>query len=226
MMLEPQQRISDFFLINAKTGGGGYNVVNVILVDFRGFDTLGEITVLGIAALGIFKLLTRLPLFKPSSDAEGRQWALDKHPMLLAVVSQALLPLALLVSVYIFFRGHNLPGGGFVAGLITAIAIILQYVAQGVDWVKQRLTLEYHRLVAAGVLISSLTGAASWLFERPFLTSWFDYFQLPLLGEIELASAIAFDLGVYLTVVGSTLMILANLGKMTTDHRPVHEGQN
>jgi multicomponent K+:H+ antiporter subunit A len=226
MMLEPQQRISDFFLANAKTGGGGYNVVNVILVDFRGFDTLGEITVLGIAALGIFKLLTRLPLFKPSSDAEGRQWALDKHPMLLAVVSQALLPLALLVSVYIFFRGHNLPGGGFVAGLITAIAIILQYVAQGVDWVKQRLTLEYHRLVAAGVLISSLTGAASWLFERPFLTSWFDYFQLPLLGEIELASAIAFDLGVYLTVVGSTLMILANLGKMTTDHRPVHEGKN
>ena len=226
MMLEPQQRISDFFLINAKTGGGGYNVVNVILVDFRGFDTLGEITVLGIAALGIFKLLTRLPLFKPSSDAEGRQWALDKHPMLLAVVSQALLPLALLVSVYIFFRGHNLPGGGFVAGLITAIAIILQYVAQGVDWVKQRLTLEYHRLVAAGVLISSLTGAVSWLFERPFLTSWFDYFQLPLFGEIELASAIAFDLGVYLTVVGSTLMILANLGKMTTDHRPVHEGQN
>ena len=226
MMLEPQQRISDFFLANAKTGGGGYNVVNVILVDFRGFDTLGEITVLGIAALGIFKLLTRLPLFKPSSDAEGRQWALDKHPMLLAVVSQALLPLALLVSVYIFFRGHNLPGGGFVAGLITAIAIILQYVAQGVDWVKQRLSLKYHRLVAAGVLISGLTGAASWLFERPFLTSWFDYFQLPLFGEIELASAIAFDLGVYLTVVGSTLMILANLGKMTTDHRPVHEGQN
>lgn len=226
MMLEPQQRISDFFLANAKTGGGGYNVVNVILVDFRGFDTLGEITVLGIAALGIFKLLTRLPLFKPSGDAEGRQWALDKHPMLLAVVSQALLPLALLVSVYIFFRGHNLPGGGFVAGLITAIAIILQYVAQGVDWVKQRLTLQYHRLVAAGVMISAFTGAASWAFDRPFLTSWFDYFQLPLFGEIELASAIAFDLGVYLTVVGSTLMILANLGKMTTDHRPLHEGQN
>jgi multicomponent K+:H+ antiporter subunit A len=225
MMLEPQQRISDFFLQNAKAGGGGYNVVNVILVDFRGFDTLGEITVLAIAALGIFKLLTGLPLFKPSSDAQGRQWALDKHPLLLAVVSQALLPLALLVSVYIFFRGHNLPGGGFVAGLITAIAIILQYVAQGVDWVKQRLTLHYHGLVATGVLIAVLTGCASWLFGRPFLTSWFDYYQLAFLGEIELASAIAFDVGVYLTVVGSSLMILANLGKMTTSHRPVHEGK-
>ncbi|WP_337842813.1 hydrogen gas-evolving membrane-bound hydrogenase subunit E, partial [Rheinheimera sp.] len=223
LMLQPQQRISEFFLQNAKSGGGGYNVVNVILVDFRGFDTLGEITVLGIAALGIFKLLTRLPLFKPTSDAEGRSWALDKHPLLLAVISQALLPMALMVSVYIFFRGHNLPGGGFVAGLITAIAVILQYVAQGVDWVKQRLTLEYHRLIATGVLIAAATGAMSWLFDRPFLTSWFDYFELPLIGEIELASAMAFDLGVYLTVVGATLMILANLGKMTTSHRPVHE---
>ena len=108
------------------------------------------------------------------------------------------------VFIIVFFRAHK----------------------RGVDWVKQRLTLEYHRLVAAGVFISALTGAVSWLFERPFLTSWFDYFQLPLLGEIELASAIAFDLGVYLTVVGSTLMILANLGKMTTEHRPVHEGKN
>jgi len=223
LMLQPQQRISEFFLQHAKSGGGGYNVVNVILVDFRGFDTLGEITVLGIAALGIFKLLTRLPLFKPSSDAEGRSWALDKHPLLLAMISQALLPMALMVSVYIFFRGHNLPGGGFVAGLITAIAIILQYVAQGVDWVKQRLTLEYHRLIAVGVLIAAATGALSWCFDRPFLTSWFDYFQLPLIGEIELASAMAFDLGVYLTVVGATLMILANLGKMTTSYRPVHE---
>jgi len=226
LMLQPQQRISEFFLQHAKTGGGGYNVVNVILVDFRGFDTLGEITVLGIAALGIFKLLTKLPLFKTSSDAQGRNWALDKHPLLLAVVSQALLPLALLVSVYIFFRGHNLPGGGFVAGLITAIAMILQYVAQGVDWVKQRLTVEYHRLIAVGVLISGFTGAASWIFNRPFLTSWFDYFHWPVVGEIELASAMAFDLGVYLTVVGSTLMILANLGKMTTAYRPVHEEAN
>ena len=145
--------------------------------------------------------------------------------MLLAIVSQGLLPLALMVSVYIFFRGHNLPGGGFIAGLITAVAIILQYVAKGVDWVKPRLPIPYDHLIAAGLLTATLTGVGSWLFNKPFLTSWFDYFDLPLLGSIELASAMAFDLGVYLTVVGATLLILANLGKVTTVHRPTHEEQ-
>jgi multicomponent K+:H+ antiporter subunit A len=223
MMTHELATISSYFLENAKTGGGGTNVVNVILVDFRGFDTLGEITVLGIAALGILKLLTGIPRFMANADGEGRRWSRDRHPLLLAVISQALLPLALMVSVYIFFRGHNLPGGGFVAGLITAIAMILQYVAKGVDWVKPRLPVEYSTLIAIGILTSTITGLVSWLFGRPFLTSWFDYFDLPVLGQIELASAIAFDLGVYLTVVGATLLILANLGKITTRYRPVHK---
>jgi multicomponent K+:H+ antiporter subunit A len=76
------------------------------------------------------------------------------------------------------------------------------------------------------VLISTLTGMASWLFDRPFLTSWFDHFELPLVGEFELASAMAFDLGVYLTVVGATLLILSNLGQMTTSERPVTKEQD
>lgn len=223
MMTHDAASISSYFLENAKTGGGGTNVVNVILVDFRGFDTLGEITVLGIAALGILKLLTGIPRFMANADSEGRRWSRDSHPLLLAVISQALLPLALIVSVYIFFRGHNLPGGGFVAGLITSVAMILQYVAKGVDWVKPRLKVEYTTLIGIGILLATVTGLASWLFERPFLTSWFDYFEVPVLGQIELASAIAFDLGVYLTVVGATLLILANLGKITTRYRPVHK---
>lgn len=225
IMTRPFSTISDFFIANAKSGGGGTNVVNVILVDFRGFDTLGEIAVLGIAALGIFKLLTRIPVFKPSSDGEGRPWARERHPLLLATVAQSILPLALMVSVFIFFRGHNLPGGGFIAGLITAVAIILLYISQGVDWLKARMNIEYQRVVAVGLMIALFTGLASWLFERPFLTSWFDYFDLPLFGEIELASAIAFDLGVYITVVGATLLILSSLGKMTTSHRPTHREQ-
>jgi multicomponent K+:H+ antiporter subunit A len=223
IMTRPFNTISDYFLANAKTGGGGSNVVNVILVDFRGFDTFGEIAVLGIASLGIFKLLTRIPLFKPSSDGEGRPWALERHPLLLATVAQSILPMALMVSVFIFFRGHNLPGGGFIAGLITAVAIILLYISQGVDWVKARMNIEYQRVVAIGLMIALCTGLGSLLFNRPFLTSWFDYFDVPLFGEIELASAIAFDLGVYVTVVGSTLLILASLGKMTTSHRPTHQ---
>ncbi|MCD8514287.1 MAG: monovalent cation/H+ antiporter subunit A [Nitrincola sp.] len=215
--------ISDFFIDNSKPGGGGTNAVNVILVDFRGFDTFGEILVLGIAALGIFKLINRMKVSMPSGDIKGRNWTKDSHPMILRTVSQSLLPLALLVSAYIFLRGHNMPGGGFIAGLITAVAIILQYIAHGVDWIKPRLKINYQWAIAIGVLISAVTGVGSWLFDRPFLTSWFDYFHLPWIGEFELASAIAFDLGVYITVVAATLLILANLGKLTTTHRPTVE---
>ena len=221
LMTRPLESISTFFLENSKTGGGGTNVVNVILVDFRGFDTLGEITVLGIAALGIFKLIARMRLYMPASDGDGRPWSKDSHPLMLSVVSQSLLPLALLVSAYIFLRGHNMPGGGFIAGLITSVAIIQQYIAHGVDWIKARMKLDYQLMIGSGITIAALTGLGSWFFGRPFLTSWFDHFHLPLVGEFELASAMLFDLGVYLTVVGATMLILANLGKLTTSERPV-----
>lgn len=217
LMTRPFESISDFFLANAKSGGGGTNVVNVILVDFRGFDTLGEICVLGIAALGIYKLLVNLPLFMPGSDSEGRPWAKERYPLLLATISQSLLPLALMVSFYIFLRGHNLPGGGFIAGLITAIAFILQYIAHGSNWIAERLTINYRKIIATGIAIALFTGVGSWFFGRPFMTTWFDYFDIPFIGEIELASALIFDLGVYMTVVGATLMILASLGKLTTN---------
>ncbi|MCE3028232.1 monovalent cation/H+ antiporter subunit A [Salinicola sp. DM10] len=217
--------ISGYFLANSVSGGGGHNVVNVILVDFRGFDTLGEITVLCIAAIGIYKLLNRLRLFMPSSDSEGRPWSKDLHPMLLATVSQSLLPLALLVSVFIFLRGHNEPGGGFIAGLVTAVALILLYIARGVDWAQQRLTFQYQPIAVVGVVIAALTGLGSWLFGHNFLTSAFGHFAIPYIGEVELATAMLFDLGVYLTVVGATLMILANLGKLTTRHRPSKENE-
>ncbi|MGM0521277.1 MAG: monovalent cation/H+ antiporter subunit A [Pseudomonadota bacterium] len=215
--------ISDFFIENSKPGGGGYNVVNVILVDFRGFDTLGEITVLALAGLAIFKLLNRLRLFIPHSDGEGRVWSPDRYPAILTSISMALLPLALLVSAFIFLRGHNLPGGGFIAGLITAVALILLYMARGVEWAQDRLNFPFQPVAVAGVAIATLTGLGSWLFGYPFLTSTFSYVTLPLIGTFELASALLFDLGVYLAVVGATLMILANLGKVTTPHRPMLE---
>ena len=143
--------ISQFFMDNSKSGGGGTNVVNVILVDFRGFDTFGEITVLGIAAMGIYALLKDLNLASAKYDSLGRPWAKDAHPLVLVTISRPLLPLALLIAVYIFLRGHNLPGGGFVAGLITSVALVLQYVASGVGWVHSRMPGDYHPVVALGV---------------------------------------------------------------------------
>ncbi|HDZ45468.1 hypothetical protein LCGC14_0193980 [marine sediment metagenome] len=212
--------ISDFFLAESVPGGGGTNVVNVILVDFRGFDTLGEITVLTLAGLATYKLLNRLRLFKPSGNVEGIRWSRHRYPLILDVVAQIILPIALLVSFYIFLRGHNQPGGGFIAGLITAIALLLQYIARGYEWTSQRLKVSFPFISVLGLAIAVSTGLGSWLFGYPFLTSSFGYFDIPLIGKIELATAMLFDLGVYLAVVGATLMILVNLGSVTTAHRP------
>ncbi|MCU5786005.1 monovalent cation/H+ antiporter subunit A [Alloalcanivorax marinus] len=224
MMTSDFQSISGYFLDNAKPGGGGTNVVNVILVDFRGFDTFGEITVLGIAAMGIYALLRDLDLLSAPSDSLGRPWAREVHPMVLVTISRPLLPLALLISVYIFLRGHNLPGGGFIAGLITSVALLLQYVASGVAWVHRRMPGDYHPVVAVGLLLAGVTGLASWFFGHPFLTSTFDYLHWPLVGKFEVASALLFDTGVFLTVVGATLLMLANLGKLSLLDDKAKEG--
>ncbi|MHB8788374.1 MAG: monovalent cation/H+ antiporter subunit A [Desulfobulbaceae bacterium] len=215
VLTRPQETISGFYMANSLPGGGGANVVNVILVDFRGFDTLGEITVLASAAIGIFALLDKLCL-PPGPDPGGRHfWADERHPLVLAQTTRFLLPLALLVSAYLFLRGHNAPGGGFIAGLVTAIALILQYMASGIAWTRQQWRLQYHPVIACGVLLAVATGTGSWLFGRPFLTSAFGHVRLPLVGEIELATAMLFDLGVYLSVVGVVMLILATLGKLT-----------
>jgi multicomponent K+:H+ antiporter subunit A len=134
---------------------------------------------------------------------------------MLRVLSRPLLPLALLVSAYLFLRGHNAPGGGFIAGLVTGTAIILQYVAYGSAWVRERLPWSYSNVVAVGLLIATLTGIASWAFGAPFLTSTFGYVTWPVVGKFELASAMVFDLGIYLAVVGVVLVIIGRLGGLS-----------
>ena len=190
-------------------------MVNVILVDFRGFDTLGEITVLGIAAVAILALLHELRLGAPPRDWDGRPWAVERHPLMLRMLARPLLPLALLVSVYLFLRGHNAPGGGFIAGLVTGTAILLQYVAYGSDWARERLPWNYSTAIALGLLLATATGLASWAFGAPFLTSTFGYVHWPVVGEFELASAMVFDLGIYVVVVGVVMVIVGRLGALS-----------
>lgn len=214
MMTSPGDSISGFYLAQAVPGGGGHNVVNVILVDFRGFDTFGEITVLATAALGVHMMLSGIRMRMPSISMHGGAWAIDKHPVVLQVLTQFLLPFALLFSFYILLRGHNMPGGGFIAGLITGVALTLQYLGSGIRWADTRLNLSYAIVFATGLSVALLTGLGSWFFDRPFLTSAFGHFHIPGIGEIELASAMLFDLGVYLTVVGAVLLILAEVGKL------------
>ncbi len=215
MLSQPANGISDFFLAESKPGGGGTNVVNVILVDFRGFDTLGEVTVLGIAAVGIMSLLTGLLLPQRARDDRGRPWASDRRPLILSTVAKLLLPVALLVSAFLFLRGHNQPGGGFIAGLVAGVALILQYIVDGSAATRPRLPWDKERLIGIGVLTAVFTGIASWFVGFPFLTTSYTYLTLPIVGKFELASAIVFDLGVFLAVVGTVLVILTRIGALS-----------
>jgi multicomponent K+:H+ antiporter subunit A len=205
VMTRPLETVSWYFAEKSVPEGGGSNMVNVILVDFRGFDTLGEITVLGIAAVGVAALLEGLRL------PGGARRAHDPYPLILATAANVMLPLTLMVSLYIFLRGHNEPGGGFIAGLVSAIGLVTQYIADGFRATERRLNLDFARVVGAGVAIAGLTGLAAWAFGAPFLTSAHTAPLVPGLGRVSLASALAFDLGVYLVVVGGTLLMLAAL---------------
>ena len=215
MTREVRDSVSAYHWANSYSGGGGKNVVNVTLVDFRAFDTLGEIIVLGVAGLAIFALLE--PAASGVAGRRLREWREDiphspeRHPMMFVMATRLLLPLVLLVGLYMFLRGHNQPGGGFIAALVFSIAILLQYLASGFNWTDERRRIGEHSLIAYGVLIAIATGLGSLVFGAPFLTSSFGHFHVPLIGEVELATALLFDTGVACVVVGAVMMALAQL---------------
>ncbi|WOE30600.1 MULTISPECIES: monovalent cation/H+ antiporter subunit A [unclassified Acinetobacter] len=215
ILTRDHQSISWFFLQQSIPLGGGSNVVNVILVDFRGFDTFGEITVLGIAAIGALCMMDGMRTHG-STITQGLTYRFNPSPLMFRITSSWILPLALVVSLYIFLRGHNLPGGGFIAGLITALALIIQYIAIGQDQTETMLKAKSGRLyeiwIGTGLSIAGLTGVAAWFWGRPFLTSAHIYISPPIIGELHLASAALFDVGVYITVVGATMLMISVLG--------------
>lgn len=205
------ETVSGYFVEQSVPGGGGSNVVNVILVDFRGFDTFGEITVLGIAALVIFALLERGRRVPGASATQQGRVAAIPYSTLLTVTMRVLLMLALVVGAFLFLRGHNAPGGGFVAGLVVAIALALQYMAHGLQWAGGHLRIDYHTPIGWGVIVASATGLGAWIAGYPFLTSTVWHLNLPAIGDAHVASAMFFDVGVFLVVVGATLLALTSL---------------
>ncbi len=218
--------ISPYFLEYALPVGGGSNVVNVMLVDFRAFDTLGEITVLGIVGLTVYALLRR---FRPPRETQqlpeqqrlalelaGRDLAdrsfevnrLQEYLEVPAVLVRLLLPVAALFAFHLFMRGHNEPGGGFVAGLVVAIAFIAQYMVGGTRWVEERMRLLPPRWIGFGLMAALFTGLGSLALGYPFLTTHTAHVHWPWVGEVHLPTAAIFDLGVFAVVVGATLLML------------------
>ena len=131
--------------------------------------------------------------------------------ILLNSVARLILPPALLVAAYLFGRGHSLPGGGFIAGLVTAAAFVLQFVATGRAQVAHVLPFRPDALIALGLAVAAFTGLGAQAFGHPFLTSTYGHVDVPLLGHLEASTAVLFDLGVYLVVTGVTLRILLGI---------------
>ena len=221
MLTRDHDSISWYFLNQSAIAAAGTNVVNVILVDFRGYDTMGEITVLGIAAVGVLALMDGMRTRRPLTDDAGRSWTFATQPLMLRVAARVVLPLALVVALYIFMRGHNMPGGGFIAGLIASVALVLQYMALGQPRTEFLLRAgggrRFVQWIGIGLGIAGLTGVGAFVFGQPFLTSAHGHPFVPLLGELPLATAALFDLGVFITVVGSTLLTMSTLGAATKD---------
>jgi multicomponent K+:H+ antiporter subunit A len=218
---------SRFFLEQALPGGGGRNVVNVILVDFRALDTLGEITVLAIVALAVFGLLWR---FRPAPESIGwprrregvadtqdeaharrRQATLGDQLAIPGLLILLVAPLIALFALHLFLRGHNLPGGGFVAGITVTMMLIVLYRAAGARWVEARLEVAPVRWIGVGLLLAIATGLAAVVLGEPFLTSRHEHWTLPVLGDVPFNSALLFDLGVFAVVSGASALILVVL---------------
>ncbi len=219
---------TSYFLEKALSEGGGRNVVNVMLVDFRGFDTFGEGIVLGLVALTVYALLRR---FRPApemlalppqqqlprdlqTDLVNPRQARDPaigYLMVPAVLVRLMLPISGVVAIFFFLRGHNAPGGGFVAGLIMSLGLLLQYLVSGTEWVEEHVRLRPRGLIAVGILFAVGTASAPFLVDYPLLTSHTFHLHVPLIGELHIGSAMFFDLGVFCLVLGSTLLILVAL---------------
>ncbi|MFH6786825.1 MULTISPECIES: monovalent cation/H+ antiporter subunit A [Methylobacterium] len=233
--------IGRWFVEEAYPQAGGRNVVNVLLVDFRAFDTLGEIAVLGIVGLTVFALLRR---FRPAPDSlerpaqqrrhdaddrssEGREPGHTTADALLVprLVTTWLFPFIILLALHLFLRGHDLPGGGFAAGIALTVAFMLQYMAWGAAWVEERLRIQPIAWIGLGLLVAVLAGAGSWLAGRPFLTAYFAYWKFPILGKVPVASALVFDLGIMVLVVGASALMLVALAHQSLRRTRVAQGQ-
>lgn len=198
---QPVQTVSIEMLAGTLTLAGGANAVNTVIVDYRGFDTLGEITVLVVTGL-IIDAQRRHTSRKSVKPPE------NMNPGLLADAAAVLYPMGILISAHFLLRGHNLPGGGFIAGLVLVLALLLVWIGRTRGRPDAVPDPRPVHIMAWGVALATLTGIGSLVFAHPFLTSATPHLTLPWLGEIHLPSATLFDIGVWLAVIGAAIILL------------------
>ncbi|MCD4536032.1 Na+/H+ antiporter subunit A [Nocardioides sp. cx-169] len=215
--------------------GGGGNIVNVILVDTRAWDTLGEIAVLVAAATGVASLIfvhargadirrvQDIPYpagVKKLATSPGRRaWlpgsrtlAPEKRSIIFEVVVRLIFHTLVVISVYLLLAGHNAPGGGFAAGMTTGLALVVRYLAGGRYELDEAAPVDAGRLIGSGLAIAALAALFPLAFGGEVLQSAVVDVPLLFLGELHLVTSVLFDVGVYLVVVGLVLDLLRALG--------------
>ncbi|MBB0243265.1 DUF4040 domain-containing protein [Streptomyces alkaliphilus] len=198
--------VGDYFLRRAEPETGGRNVVNTILVDFRGLDTLGEAAVLGAVTLGLLMLLGS------RSVPEAGRTAPPADALVMRVAFRMLAPVMLALSAYLFLRGHYQPGGGFIAALVAGTAIAFGYLASGRVPGRGSRLLRPGPLTAGGLILSIGTALTAHLVGEAFFTPLRGSLDLPVIGYLPLTSSLLFDLGIYLFVLGLVLAAVDRLG--------------
>lgn len=209
------------YLAEAESLTGGSNVVNTILVDFRALDTLGEVAVLAVAAMGILALVRLTAtdaLEAPDTGVEGPSHGTGPvDTIVLRTVSRILAPVMIAASVWLTLRGHDAVGGGFIGGLTAGAAVVLLYLSRGHRHVWDHRLLRIEPLTGTGVAIAAGYGLAGIAITGTYLAG--GKFAMPGVGE--LAASLVFDVGVYLVVIAIVVAILRHLGQGRPEDPPV-----
>ncbi|MGI9240931.1 MAG: hydrogen gas-evolving membrane-bound hydrogenase subunit E, partial [Verrucomicrobiales bacterium] len=189
----------------------GRNVVNVILVDFRALDTLGEIAVLAIAALGVAGMLERPRLDLPRGNR------MESSVVMLAS-ARFTAPAMVIFSVYLLLRGHNEPGGGFIGGLVAAMAAMLVHLARP-ERELRLFKLGPVQMITIGLAAALLSGLPGLLYRSSYLAAiWGGSVTLPVVGKLKFGTPLVFDVGVYLVVAGITLLLYQRVERWHSIH--------
>lgn len=135
------------------------------------------------------------------------------NDVILQTVVKAVVLIILTLGIYLFFSGHNEPGGGFIGGLVIASAFVLMFLSYDSETVSKAIPIDFKKVSALGVLLAFTSSAGPMLFGQPFLSQTFGYFDLPFFGKTELATVTIFEAGIALTVIGVVVNIINSISE-------------
>ncbi|GAB3187753.1 DUF4040 family protein [Nesterenkonia suensis] len=212
-----QSPVAEWYLENTYEATHATNTVNSILVDFRALDTFGELTVLGVAGFAILALLNSAFSTSDNAPAASRLWVgtpiynAEDNTTAMRLVFNWMAPFIILLSLVLLVRGHYESGGGFIAALVAGGFFALRYLVAPSDSAV-KLRFDYAMVIVGGIMVGAAIGVVGYL-EGSYLRPIMWDIPLPWGGEYAFTTALIFDVGIYLAVIGAVLVALDRLGQ-------------